>query len=84
MFGRLRDDRVNRATVTGTFANAVGGTDRIRDGKWDGKVLQFWVPWDSGRLEATGVLVGATLELDMKTSQWHIKHVFKRPPAVRR
>ena len=72
---------VKGESVEGTFTNAVGGTDRIRDGKWDGATLRFWVPWDPGRLEAVGRMAGAALEVDLKTSRWSATRVFKRLPA---
>jgi hypothetical protein len=75
---------VKDRTVTGTFENAVGGVGPIRDGQWDGTTLRFWVPWDrSDKLEANGTFAGATLELNLKTSQWQAKRVFKRVPPVK-
>jgi hypothetical protein len=72
------------AFLTGTMTNAVGGTNAIQDGAWDGTTLRFWVPWDAAdRLTATGRLTGAALTLDMKTSQWRVTHVFKRVPPDR-
>lgn len=79
------DLTVKSGTVTGTFTNAVGGTDQIRDGKWDGTTLRFWVPWNPGRLEAVGKLAGATLQVDLKTSRWSATRAFTRlpPPKAR-
>jgi hypothetical protein len=71
---------VKNADVTGTLTNAVGGVGQIRDGKWDGATLRFWVPWDPGKLEASGRLVGPNLEMQFKTSQWTAARVFKPVP----
>ena len=75
------DLTVKNDVVTGTLKNAVGGVSQLRDVKWDGTTLRFWVPWDPGRLEAVGKPVGTTLELQFKTSQWTATRVFKRVPA---
>jgi hypothetical protein len=72
---------VRDGTVTGTLTNAVGGVGQLHDGTWDGATLKFWVPWDPGRLEATGTEAGATLALTFKTSQWQGKRIFSRAPA---
>jgi hypothetical protein len=71
---------VKESVVTGTFENAVGGTGAIRDGKWDGKTLTFWVAWDTNdRLQASGTYSGGdTLPIDLKTSQWSARRLFKR------
>jgi hypothetical protein len=72
---------VTGSVVTGTLTNAVGGVGPIRDGKWDGASLQFWVEWDSDdRLVASGTLVGPNLELDLSTRQWKSRRVFKPLP----
>lgn len=72
------DLTVTGNAVTGTLKNAVGGVNELRDGKWDGTTLRFWVPWNPGKLEAVGQPVGTTLELQFKTSQWTAKRIFKR------
>jgi hypothetical protein len=72
------DLSVKDGVASGTFTPAVGGSSPIRDGKWDGTTLRFWVQWDPGRLEAVGKVVGATLEVDLKTSRWTAKRVFNR------
>ena len=72
---------VKAGVVTGTFENAVGGIGPVRDGKWDGTTLRFWVSWDtSDKLEATGTLADTTLNLELKTSKWAAKRAFKRQP----
>ncbi|MEO8484523.1 MAG: hypothetical protein ABI634_20135 [Acidobacteriota bacterium] len=72
---------VKGETVTGTFANAVGGVSPVQDGRWDGKTLRFWIPWDAGRLEAVGTLIGERLSLQEKTSQWAATRTFTRVVA---
>lgn len=70
--------RVRGDVVTGTMTNAVAGVGEVRDGKWDGTTLRFWVPWDgSDRLQAVGRMREATLEVDLKTRQWSAKRVFR-------
>lgn len=76
------DLAVNGQVVTGTMTNAVGGVGQLRDGAWDGTTLTFWIPWDtSDRLTASGKMPGETLELDLKTSQWRARRVFRPPPS---
>jgi hypothetical protein len=72
------DLAVKDGIVTGTFTNAVGLAGAIRDGKWDGSALRFWVQWDPGRLEAIGRMEGSTLRVDLETSRWKATRVFKR------
>ena len=71
------DLRVRGDSAGGTFTNALGGVGEVRDGKWDGTTLRFWVPWDgSDRLQAVGRLVDGTLQLQLKTSKWSARRVF--------
>jgi hypothetical protein len=73
-----------QGNVTGTFTNAVGGVGPLRDGKWDGTTLRFWVAWEgTDRLEATGRLVGDALQLDLRTPKWQARRAFKRVSAAR-
>lgn len=77
----ILDLSVKNGVVTGTFTNAVGGVGPVRDGKWDGTTLRFWVPWDGNdRLEAAGKLIGPNLDMDLRTGQWKARRLFRRVP----
>jgi hypothetical protein len=72
------DLAVKAGVVTGTFTNAVGVAGTIRDGKWDGSTLRFWVAWNPGRLQAVGRMDGSTLRVDLTTSEWKATRAFNR------